>query len=423
MNLYMKYIRTFLIIVIVMFLIVFPVTSPFNSEVHTVEAVGVGLIGGATTNSSFDNGILSVGIHGGAALDIALGKNYYAQVQLPPSLGHLLEHPDIRDHIKLKYSLPAPLLGFIPIKGEVKGDHLMFDTTNHIASGSVKVPINLSLAGVYRFTFEIDLEALDETIPLDTYHFNINVGDEQLDLPLLEFRESRTTLAFEYNGTDEGGEDEDGSEGDEISQARSKATVSFLPNDSAPPVVDPTDPEQPYEPDPDDPTDPQNPPTGNTGYLTLDYVPSINFGKQTIEGNTEVYESKELRPFIQVSDRRGAGTGWAVTAVVSEFETNDKQGTLPGAVLSFTNGTVISQSNFYEPYPYPEVKLYPGGESDWVLWAETDTGEGTWINRWFPSDETNDLNDNVILEVPGGSSTIGEHKATITWTLTDAPGQ
>lgn len=422
MNGLKKFIRMVFIVVIVIFFVASPSKHPFSNETNVAEAVGVGLIGGATTSSTFENGVLSVEIHGGAAVEIAIAKNYYAQMQLPSSLGDLLEHPDIRNHMKLKYSIPAPLLGFIPIKGEVGGDNLVFDTTNNMASGGVNIPLNLSLAGVYKFTFEIDIAALDETIPLDTYEFKINVGDEQLDLPLLEFPQSMTTLEFAHKGSDDG-EGDGGSEGDETSHASSKATVSFLPNDSAPPVVDPTDPDKPYEPDPDDPTDPQDPPTDNTGYLSLDYVSSVHFGKQTIEGGTEVYESEVLRPFIQVSDRRGTGEGWAVTAVASEFETEDGKETLQGSVIRFNNGSVISQGNSEEPFPYPGIELYPGGESDWVLWAEADTGMGTWINRWFPSEENNEWNDNVTLEVPGGSATIGAHKATIHWTLTDAPGQ
>src|SRR5690625_5284248 len=308
MNGLMKSIRMAFIVVIVIFFVASPLKHPFSNETNVAEAVGVGLIGGATTNSSFENGVLSIEIHGGAAVEIALAKNYYAQMQLPSSLGHVLEHPDIRNHMKMKYSIPAPLLGFIPIKGEVQGDHLIFDTTNNMASGGVNIPLNLSLAGVYKFTFEIDIAALDETIPLDTYEFKINVGDEQLDLPLVEFPRSKTTLEFEHQGSDDGegnGDEDSGSGGDEASHGSSEATVVFLPNDSAPPVVDPTEPTKPYEPDPTDPTDPQDPPTESAGYLTLDYVSSINLGKHTIEGSTEVSETEELRQFIQVTDRGG----------------------------------------------------------------------------------------------------------------------
>lgn len=405
------------------------VIAPFGHQVKEVQAVGVGLIGGATTNSSYENGMLTIGIHGGSAVDIALGKDYYAQVQLPSALGDLLNDENIRQHITLKYSLPAPLLGFIPITGEVKGDHLLFDTTNNIVQGSVNIPLNLSLFGVYRFTFEIDVAGLDRTIPLDTYEFRITVGDEQLDLPLLEFPQSLTTLEFEHAGADDGGgepEPEPEPEENIVDQATSNATIVFVPSEEvAPPIVDPTDPTNLYEPDPNDRTDPQDQPTGNIGPLTLDYVSSVDFGTHEIEGQTSMYEAEVLRPFIQVSDRRGTGGGWAVTAKASHFEATTDEGleqTLPGSVITFKDGSLISAGQSASPYVYHNVVLVPGGEAAWVVFAEYGTGLGTWVNRWFPTEEGATKNDNVLLEVPGGAATKGEHISTITWTLIDAPG-
>src|SRR5690625_7140874 len=95
MSKFIKNIRLPLIIVVTTFFVLSPFKHPFTSEKNVAEAVGIGLIGGATTNSSFENGILAVEIHGGAAVEIALAKKYYGQIRLPSSLGHLLEHPEI----------------------------------------------------------------------------------------------------------------------------------------------------------------------------------------------------------------------------------------------------------------------------------------------------------------------------------------
>ena len=419
-----KMTRRFAIAVAACTLVIAPLNMPLNNlfpggKTIVAEAIGVGLIGGATTNSDYDNGVLAVGIHGGSAVSIGADQHYHAQVQLPSSLGYLLGLPNIREHMKLKYSIPAPLLGFIPIRGEVKGDNLIFDPRNNIAQGTVKIPLNLSLAGVYRFTFEIDLAALDVKIPHNTYEFKITVSDQQLDLGLLEFSQSRTTLQFEHEVIDDGEEEEI----PVVGSAKSNATIVFLPSTSPPPVVDPTNPTEPYDPDPTDPTDPQDKPTGDTGHLTLDYVSSIDFGTQKIEGGKSLYESTVLRPFIQVTDRRAENTGWAVTASLSKFENEGTEGTLPGSVLTFKDGTPISAGKSEAPYAYKNVQLYPDGDASWVLWAEEDVGVGTWINRWYPSSPEMASNDNVLLEVPAGAATIGKHKAAITWTLTSAPGQ
>src|SRR5699024_8022711 len=129
----------------------------FRLNEREVKAVDIGLIGGATTNSSFEEGVLSVGVQGGSAVGVSVASVMNPQVQLPSALGDLLRHPEIRENIKLEYSLPAPLLGFIPIKGEISGDNLYFDLTNNVVSGEVKVPLNLTLIGIYEFTFKIDI--------------------------------------------------------------------------------------------------------------------------------------------------------------------------------------------------------------------------------------------------------------------------
>lgn len=208
----------------------------------------------------------------------------------------------------------------------------------------------------------------------------------------------------------------------EGSSYESDAHITFTPGDGAPEVVDPDDPSMPYDPDPNDPTVPQDPPTGDTGPLTLDYVSSVYFGEQMIEAETQIYESTTLQPFIQVTDRRGTGEGWNVTAQLSSFM-NEEEVTLPGSVLTFSDGEAVSTSRSDAPEPNNLVVLNTGGDAAEVVTAAEDEGLGSWITRWFPTEDEAATNDNVTLEVPAGTATEGEHTAVITWTLTSAPGQ
>lgn len=207
--------------------------------------------------------------------------------------------------------------------------------------------------------------------------------------------------------------------------ADSEASINFTPGDGSPDVLDPTNPEDEYTPDPEDESDPQDAPTGESGPLTLDYVSSVAFGEQSIEAGTVTYDSTTLRPFVQVTDRRGTGSGWDVTASMSDF-TDGEETTLPGATLTLSNGTVISNSVNPEdedtPRPTPEGEIVLGADETPATVVTADEGEGlgSWITRWFSSeDET--LNDNVTLTIPAGSATTGEHTATITWNLEAVP--
>jgi hypothetical protein len=207
-----------------------------------------------------------------------------------------------------------------------------------------------------------------------------------------------------------------------VSSGESNADIEFIPGTDAPEVVDPEDPGETY-PDPDDREDgdPTDEPTGNTGPLTLDFVSSVTFGENEVSADAQKYQSETLRPFIQVTDRRGTGEGWSVSAVASNFSDDEKE-TLQGAVLTFANGTVISPGETTAPTPNDEVVLNAGGDAASVVTAQEDEGMGKWINRWFPS-EGETLNNNVTLDIPAGVATQGAHTATINWTLADAPGQ
>lgn len=203
----------------------------------------------------------------------------------------------------------------------------------------------------------------------------------------------------------------------EVKVFDSKATVDFEAGTGIPEIVDPTDPTIPLEP-----LEPGNPGTGDQGPLTLDYVSNLDFGQHEIEGKTAVYETTNLKPFIQVTDRRGTGAGWNVTATVTEFSNGDKT-TLPGSKLAFSNGEAVSTSVLTKPISNTAVELVAGGDAVNVVTAEEDAGLGTWVNRWLPSESDAVLNNNVTLEVPTGAATLGEHTAMVTWSLMDAPGQ
>lgn len=201
----------------------------------------------------------------------------------------------------------------------------------------------------------------------------------------------------------------------------SNASITFVSGEGAPPVLDPTDPTQPFEPGVE-PGDPSDDPTNDAGPLTLDYVCSLDFGSHSIESEATIYESTVLRPFIQVTDRRGTGDGWHVTAQLSAFA-NETETTLPGAVLTLKNGSVISTTTGGEPTANDPVALYAGGAAEIVVNAQENEGLGTWITRWFPvNPSVPNVNDSVTLEIPAGAATVGDHQATITWTLHDAPG-
>lgn len=208
-----------------------------------------------------------------------------------------------------------------------------------------------------------------------------------------------------------------------VTAADSTAVIEFTPATDAPDVLDPTTPTTPYEPGPA-PADPQGEFTGETGPLTLDFVSNITFGTNEIQAGDAEYASETLRPFIQVTDRRGTGEGWNVTATASDFTSDTGETSLDGAVLTLTNSEVVTNNLTATPPVASEtITLTMGGEPATVVSAAEDTGFGSWITRWLPTVTGATENDSVTLEIPAGNATQGSHSATISWTLADAPGQ
>ena len=208
--------------------------------------------------------------------------------------------------------------------------------------------------------------------------------------------------------------------------ANSNATVNFTAPDDPVGPVDPTDPTQPNTDSPED----NGNITGQNGPLSLDYVSHLDFGNQEISTSEEIYSSETTEPYIQVTDLRGSGEGWDVTAEVSNF-ISDEDGTvsLPSSSIQLNNGDTVSTSESANPVVPASINLVTGGDSTTVVSAasrvaeepvNTAQGLGTWVTRWLAG-EGNTENGNVTLTVPGSTATAGSHTATITWTLETGP--
>ncbi len=178
--------------------------------------------------------------------------------------------------------------------------------------------------------------------------------------------------------------------------------------------------------DPDNPTiDSTNPGTGASGSLTIDYISPLEFGNQYIDTTKATYSSITLKPYLQVSDRRGVipGLGWKVQASATAFTHTVNSGIkLTGATIVLKHGEALSGFDASTGLnPVDNVVITTDGQNVTVLVATTGQGIGTWVERWYPSTPSGAaVNDNVLLTVPA-NPVSGTYKATITWSLIDAP--
>lgn len=200
--------------------------------------------------------------------------------------------------------------------------------------------------------------------------------------------------------------------------ATSDAQIQFTAPTDSPTILDPEEPQQDF-PDQDPTDDPQV--TGSTGPLTIDYVSNLDFGTHELTVEETTYQALNTLPFVQVTDRRGTGAGWNLTVRASNFTSNGTD-TLPGATLTLSNGEAVSRlQDITAPAVSNEIVVATGGDAANVATAADNAGMGSWITRWSAGGQ--ETNPNVELTVPQAAASEGVHNSTLTWTLTDAPGQ
>lgn len=193
--------------------------------------------------------------------------------------------------------------------------------------------------------------------------------------------------------------------------ASSTANVEFEPDNSS------TDPGG----DKDDQDD-QNGGTGMPGPLSLDYIPSIQFGKHPVPTTTTTYNAKNNNPYVQVTDKTGSMEGWNVTVKESGFKS--------GANTLVADLTFKGSAATISPLASDNTSAKPTGKdvtltsADQAIFsAAKDAGAGTWLMQWpAPSTTGEDGNNtNVTLKVLTGNGKVGTFVNDLTWTINAGP--
>ncbi|MEI5989736.1 hypothetical protein A5881_001229 [Enterococcus termitis] len=196
--------------------------------------------------------------------------------------------------------------------------------------------------------------------------------------------------------------------------------------------VNPTDPNEIVKPGPNtDGTNPHQPST--KGPLSLNYISNLKFGTQTANGNDAVYQVKpdrvidsketeiEVPNYVQVTDHRGTNSGWTLL-VKQDGAFKNGAHSLAGTELVFTSPVLASKSgkDTTSPSANANFTLTADGNSAMVMYAATDQGMGTWVDRFGKNLE--EAKTGIQLKIPGDSKKVaGFYQTSLTWTLTDTP--
>lgn len=169
--------------------------------------------------------------------------------------------------------------------------------------------------------------------------------------------------------------------------------------------------------------------TDSKGPLSLDVVPSFDFGQGKVQTGHKTFNNKYDISTVQVSDKRDEqGNGWQLTAKMSKLEIADSGHSLP-AVINFKNNVVSTTDANEEigaiaPDNGPmgtagntsknAFELSTGG-SEQVIWgASAGKGRSSWASRWIAADASKG-NEKVELSVNTNQAKVGTYEATIEW--------
>ena len=150
------------------------------------------------------------------------------------------------------------------------------------------------------------------------------------------------------------------------------------------------------------------------GDLRIVNASSFGFGTQNISAATLFYGAQDDTISVDISDLRGTGAGWSLNALASRFY-NGGTAALPGARMYFEDGQASIEGGVGQrPFVNGSIVLdCDGATSSRMAWAVVGAGMGNSTIEW--------LGENVYLEVIGGTATVGNHVATINWSLQNAP--
>jgi len=154
--------------------------------------------------------------------------------------------------------------------------------------------------------------------------------------------------------------------------------------------------------------------TGAKGYLTIDYVSNLDFGKHAITDRPLRLTATNQQVLIQVSDRRQVASGWSLQIKPSGLQSNTHQLVSQldwgqAGHLSTTPGSVSEAPRQVSPGPLTNQHWQS------ILTAKAHTGIGTWALTMDPKDGP------LQLILPAQRWVAGSYQGQLDWQLVSAP--
>lgn len=203
----------------------------------------------------------------------------------------------------------------------------------------------------------------------------------------------------------------------------STANVELAPGTDTTPVK-PVDPDGSGGAFPGDDLDPDNQGTGSRGLLTLDYVSNLTFQQQATKAGVITATATNQRAFVQISDRRGTGTGWSLLVKPTTLVGQQDQDPLTAATLTLGKAFFLSSGSNASHAPQVmtgSTQALPLNSYSLVATAQDVPGQRQGVGTWLLRLNTSTTAPTSLNVSAAAVTTAQTYAGTLSWLLTDTP--
>ena len=206
-----------------------------------------------------------------------------------------------------------------------------------------------------------------------------------------------------------------------LAAVTSTADVTLKPDPNVKPVA-PVNPDGSGQPSPGDVDDPGNQGTGSQGHLTLDYISNLRFKQQGLRDNFITAAATDSQAVVQMSDRRGTGTGWSLMLKPGALVGQTDGSTLTAATLSLGYAYFLaSGTNFSQAPQVVASSDLPLGSYSLIARAQDQPGARQGLGTWLLRLNTRPSNPMTLSVLATSVSRQQTYRGTLDWLLTDTP--
>lgn len=200
--------------------------------------------------------------------------------------------------------------------------------------------------------------------------------------------------------------------------------VQFIPNTDTTTSVDPANPDGSGKPFPGDPADPDNQGTGSRGLLTLDYLSNLKFQQKSLTNGMITATASNRQAFVQLSDRRGTGTGWSLMLKPEQLRGEQDDAKISAATVALGSAYFLSSGGNVSQRPTvmaTATQALPIGSYSLIAQAQGSPGKRQGVGTWLLRLNTSASEPTQLKVLAAAVPSEQTYQGTLSWMLTDAP--